>query len=86
MRKSPSIIICIIMDLLGSATYFLPGMGEWFDIIWAPLSAFIFARSFGGKIGKIGSFINFAEEILPFTDLIPTFTLAYIYNRFSNSN
>jgi hypothetical protein len=68
------------MDLLGSATYLLPGLGEWFDILWAPISAFIFYRSFGGKTGKIGSIINFAEEILPFTDFIPTFTLGYLYN------
>jgi len=69
------------MDLLGSATYLLPGLGEWFDILWAPISALIFFKSFGGKVGRIGSIINFAEEILPFTDIIPTFTIAYFYNR-----
>jgi len=70
------------MDLLGAASYFFPFTGEWFDLLWAPLSAFIFYRSFGGKTGKIGSFINLAEELLPFTDIIPTFTIGYIYNRF----
>jgi hypothetical protein len=70
------------MDLLGSATYLLPGLGEWFDILWAPISALIFFKSFGGKVGRIGSIINFAEEILPFTDIIPTFTIAYFYNRY----
>lgn len=70
------------MDLLGSATYLLPGLGEWFDILWAPVSALIFFKSFGGKVGRIGSIINFTEEILPFTDIIPTFTIAYLYNRY----
>jgi hypothetical protein len=70
------------MDLLGSATFLLPGLGEWFDILWAPVSAMLFFNSFGGKVGRIGSIINFAEEILPFTDFIPTFTIAYFYNRY----
>ena len=70
------------MDLLGSTTFLLPGLGEWFDILWAPVSAMLFFYSFGGKVGRIGSIINFAEEILPFTDFIPTFTIAYFYNRY----
>lgn len=82
MKLNPTFIFCLVMDFLGSATYFVPGFGEWFDVIWAPVSAYVFYRSFGGKTGKIGSLINLTEEILPFTDFIPTFTLGYIYNRF----
>jgi hypothetical protein len=78
----PTLTFCLIMDLLGSATFLLPGLGEWFDILWAPVSAMLFFNSFGGKVGRIGSIINFAEEILPFTDFIPTFTIAYFYNRY----
>jgi len=74
------------MDLIGSASYFVPGMGEWLDIAWAPISAYIFYRSFGGKTGAIGSIINFVEEVLPFVDFIPTFTIAYFYKRFFKKN
>lgn len=81
MKMKPTLTFCLIMDLLGSATFLLPGLGEWFDILWAPVSAMLFFNSFGGKVGRIGSIINFAEEILPFTDFIPTFTIAYFYNR-----
>jgi hypothetical protein len=81
MKPAPTLIFCLIMDLLGCATYLLPGLGEWFDVIWAPVSAFIFYRSFKGNTGKIGSLINLAEELLPFTDIIPTFTIGYIYTR-----
>lgn len=70
------------MDIIGAATYFLPGFGEWFDLLWAPFSTFIFYRSFGGKFGRIGGLISFVEEILPFTDFLPTFTLGYLFNRF----
>ena len=82
MKMKPTLTFCLIMDLLGSATFLLPGLGEWFDILWAPVSAMLFFNSFGGKVGRIGSIINFAEEILPFTDFIPTFTIAYFYNHY----
>jgi hypothetical protein len=42
----------------------------------------LFFNSFGGKVGRIGSIINFAEEMLPFTDFVPTFTIAYLYNHY----
>ena len=32
-----------------------------------------------GNTGKIASWIVFIEEILPFTDFVPTFTLMWIY-------
>ncbi len=67
------------MDAIGLLSYFLPFFGEWFDVLWAPLSAFIFYQSFGGKTALYGSFINLMEEVLPFTDFFPTFTLAYIF-------
>lgn len=82
MRPKPSLLLCIFMDMIGYLTYLLPVVGEWGDIIWAPISAFIFYKIFGGKTGKVGAFISFAEELLPFIDFIPTFTIGYIYNSF----
>lgn len=82
MKAKPSLILCILMDAVGYLTYLLPVIGEWGDIIWAPISAYLFYKMFGGKTGKVGALISFAEEILPFVDFIPTFTIGYIYNRF----
>jgi len=82
MKTKPTLVFCLLMDLIGTVSYIMPGIGEWFDFIWAPISAFVFYRSFGGKTGQIGALINFVEEILPFLDIIPTFTLAYLYKRF----
>ncbi|MDD3321350.1 MAG: hypothetical protein PHS59_07890 [Paludibacter sp.] len=81
MKSQPTLIFCLLMDLIGSASFFIPGIGEWFDLLWAPLSAFIFYKTFGGKLGKLGSVISFVEEILPYTDIIPTFTLGYFYKH-----
>lgn len=84
MTKTPKLLFCIFMDLAGYASYSIPVFGEWLDVIWAPLSAYIFYRSFGGRTGAVGSFINLAEELLPFTDFIPVFTLGYLYKRVRN--
>ncbi len=89
MEKKLKLSFCILMDLAGYATYTIPVFGEWLDVLWAPVSALIFYRTFGGRTGAIGSFLNLAEEILPFTDFIPVFTLGYFYKRYkgdSNKN
>ena len=74
---NPSIIFCIIMDLIGYASFSIPFFAEVSDIIWAPISSFIFMKTFGGRIGRMGAVFNFIEEILPFTDFIPSFTIAW---------
>lgn len=78
----PSLQFCLIMDLIGCASYAIPGFMEFTDIIWAPISAFIFYKTFGGRVGEIGAVINFVEEILPGTDVIPTFTIAWLYRKY----
>ncbi len=79
--KKPSLLLCIIMDLIGMASFLIPALGEWSDLVWAPLSAYIFYQTFGGLGGAIGGGISFLEELIPFSDVIPTFTIAwYIQN------
>ena len=77
----PNIFICIVLDLIGMASYLIPAMGEFADIIWAPLSGLIFYKLFGGRFGMIGGVLNFLEEIIPFTDIIPSFTIAWVIRK-----
>ena len=77
MQKQPSLVFCLVMDLIGMATYAIPLLGEFGDAIWAPVSAFIFYRTFGGTKWMLGGAFNFLEEILPGFDFIPTFTIMY---------
>ena len=77
----PNIAICIAMDLIGMFTYVIPALGEFADIVWAPISAMIFYKMFGGRIGMIGGVLNFLEEIIPFTDVIPSFTIAWFIRK-----
>ena len=73
------------MDLLGYATYSIPVLGEFADLIWAPISAIVFFMMFGGWKGAFGSVFNFIEEILPGTDFIPSFTLMWLWQNFRRS-
>lgn len=72
--KKTSLGGCLFMDFLGIVTYFVPILGEGFDLIWAFVSAYFFHSWFGSKAGAIG---NFCEEILPLTDFVPSFTIGH---------
>ncbi len=68
----PPFLLCVILDLVGMVSFTIPFVGEFADLIWAPLSALIYFRLFGGKMGFFGGAFSFLEEALPFTDIIPT--------------
>ena len=77
----PNIGLCIFLDLVGMASYVFPFLAEFSDIVWAPISAFIFNKLFGGRLGMIGGVLNFLEELAPFTDVIPSFTIAWFIRK-----
>lgn len=76
----------IVLDCVGYLSYVIPFVGEYADILWAPLAAWMFYRMFGGKLGRIGAVVSFVEEALPFFDFIPTFTIAWFLRKFINEN
>jgi hypothetical protein len=81
----PSLAFCLVMDALGMASFALPFFGELFDLVWAPLSAFIYWRTFGGVKGFFGGTFNFLEELLPGMDFIPTFTITWFMQSYRRS-
>lgn len=84
MNKRPvSLLFCVMMDLVGFASYAVPALGEFADLVWAPVSAVIFFLTFGSWRGAIGGIFNFIEELLPGTDFIPSFTLMWIWQASS---
>lgn len=78
-NKQRNLFLGILFDLVGMLTYLVPFLGEFADTIWAPIAAFMLSYMYKGMIGKVGGIIEFLEEILPFSDFIPTFTLTWIY-------
>ncbi len=69
----------IIYDLIGMITLIIPVVGPFLDILWAPFAANKMRQMYKGINGKLASVIVFAEELLPFTDIVPTFTLMWLY-------
>lgn len=69
----------IIFDAVGMITMAIPVIGPFLDLIWAPIAAKKMGDMYKGTEGKIASVLIFIEEVLPFTDVIPTFTLMWLY-------
>jgi hypothetical protein len=82
--RQPSILVCLLMDFIGYASYSIPVLGEFSDIIWAPVSGLIFFILFGGWRGGVGGIFNFIEELLPGTDFIPSFTIMWLMRNAQN--
>ncbi len=59
----------------------LPVLGEFTDVIWAPLSGIVFFSLFGKRLGVLGGMFSFVEELLPGMDFIPTFTIAWYIRK-----
>ncbi|MBA2328825.1 MAG: hypothetical protein H0V91_04320, partial [Flavisolibacter sp.] len=38
-KPLPSLVACLLMDFLGFATFGIPFIGEFLDVLWAPVSA-----------------------------------------------
>ena len=79
-KKYKKLILSIVLDVIGFFTV-IP-----FDIIWAPISGFIITKMYKGNKGKVAGIISFLEEIIPFLDVIPTFTIMWIYTYIINKN
>ncbi|MBR3938689.1 MAG: hypothetical protein IKJ67_01765 [Bacteroidales bacterium] len=75
-RKLPRLYQCIIMDAVGMFSYFVPGFGEVFDAVWGFVAGLVFYYWFRTTIGSL---LSGLEEVLPFSDFIPSFTIAYFY-------
>lgn len=73
--KYKKLVRCLILDGIGMLSMAIPVIGPFLDIIWAPIAASISYKMFGNKRGKYTSMITFIEEILPATDIIPSFTI-----------
>jgi len=79
MNKFIVLLLSLLFDGIGMLSYLLPGVGETTDVVWAPVSLYLMTKLYKGKDGKIAGVITFIEEAIPGVDVIPTFTLMWIY-------
>ncbi|MBF4984559.1 hypothetical protein FNJ87_09555 [Nonlabens mediterrranea] len=78
--KRSKLIYGIIFDLVGMASYIIPGIGEFTDIGWAPVAGYLMTKLYPGKTGVTAGIITTIEELVPGLDIIPTFTITWIYS------
>ena len=55
-------------------------MGELVDIVYAPIVALLLRQLFAGS--NIVFLVEFTEEILPFTDVLPLATICWVVESF----
>lgn len=78
-KKIKYLLLGLLFDAIGMASYLLPGIGDMLDVIWAPVAGWLMTRMYKGKIGQAAGIVTFVEELIPGLDIIPTFTIMWIY-------
>ncbi|PQJ72367.1 MULTISPECIES: hypothetical protein [Polaribacter] len=77
-KKYKKLILSIVLDIIGIIPI------PFLDVIWAPLSGYLMTKMYKGKQGKVAAIISFIEEAVPFLDVVPTFTIMWIYSYVFN--
>ena len=78
-HKNRDLVLGILFDVIGTISFAIPLVGEFTDVVWAPIAGFLMTWMYKGKAGKVAGVFTFLEEIIPFTDFVPSFTLMWIY-------
>ena len=78
--KRSKLIFGILFDLIGMVSYIIPGFGEITDIGWAPIAGYLMTRLYPNKTGVAAGIFTTIEELVPGLDIIPTFTIMWIYS------
>jgi hypothetical protein len=74
------LLLCIAIDVIGTSSELVPLLGELTDIVTAPIAGLVLRSLFGGS--NILFFLEFTEEILPFTDILPLATMCWVIDTF----
>lgn len=82
--KNQKLLLSLLLDGIGMLSYSVPVFGEFSDLVWAPLSGILMVLLFKGTAGKIAGLFEVVEELIPFTDFIPTFTITWFYTYVIN--
>lgn len=77
--KASKLILSLLFDGIGMLSYIVPVFAEVTDLVWAPISGILLITMYKGTIGKLAGVFGFIEELVPFIDFIPTFTITWFY-------
>jgi hypothetical protein len=71
--------LCIAIDVIGSSSEVVPIFGSLTDVVWAPIAGYALRSLYGSNVLFA---LEFTEEILPFTDILPLATVCWVVNTF----
>lgn len=78
-NKYRNLLLGLLFDAVGMLSFMVPGIGEFSDVIWAPIAGWLMTRIYKGKVGQAAGIFTFVEELIPGLDIIPTFTIMWLY-------
>lgn len=81
-EKYKNLLLSLVFDGIGMLSFTVPFIGEFSDVVWAPLAGWLMTRLYKGKIGKAAGVFTFLEELIPGMDVVPSFTIMWIYTYF----
>ena len=81
-KKRKDLMASLAIDALGMATYLIPALGEAADVVIAPIVSILIYAVHRTTFGAIAGFL---EEIIPFSDIIPSATIIWFYRYFLKS-
>ncbi|WP_422859808.1 hypothetical protein ACOKFD_02505 [Flagellimonas sp. S174] len=79
--KYQDLFLGLLFDGIGMLSFAIPGIGEFSDVIWAPLAGWLMTRMYKGKMGQLAGVVTFIEELVPGWDFVPSFTLMWLYTH-----
>lgn len=77
--KYKNLLLSLLFDGIGMLSFVIPGIGEFSDVVWAPLAGWLMTRLYKGKIGQAAGVFTFIEELIPGMDVVPSFTIMWAY-------
>ncbi len=78
-KKRKDLMASLAIDALGMASYLIPALGEAADLVIAPIVSILIYAVHRTTLGAVAGFL---EEIIPFTDVIPSATIIWFYRYF----
>jgi len=76
-----NLFLGLLFDGIGMLSFAVPFIGDFSDIIWAPIAAWLMTRMYKGRVGQAAGAVTFVEEIVPGLDIIPMFTIMWVYTH-----
>ncbi len=84
-KRTRNLLLGLLFDAIGMSSMLFPGLGDVLDVVWAPLAGWLMTRMYKGKIGQAAGVITFVEELVPGLDVIPSFTIMWVYTYLISS-